>query len=93
MYFSSLYTCTCNFSFTPSLYLFFYSLPPSLSLSLLSLSLSLSLSCSVHNDTQCHIHFPDSNRYAQGEKSDQVSITGSLPAVETARINVRVSEL
>ena len=56
-------------------------------------SLSLSLSCTVHNDTQCHIHFPDSNRYAQGEKSDQVSITGSLPAVETARIKVRVSIL
>ena len=44
----------------------------------------------VHSETQCHIHFPDSNRFNQGEKSDQVSITGSYPAIEIARKRVRV---
>ena len=77
----------------PLFILLYLSFSLSLSLSLcLSLSLSVSPSLStVHTDTQCHIHFPDSNRYPQGEKSDQVSITGSLPSVESARIKVRVS--
>ena len=73
---------------------FLLSLPSSLPSSFPSLlfllysSLSITL---VHAETQCHIHFPDSNRYNQGEKSDQVSITGLYPAVEIARKRVRVS--
>lgn len=43
----------------------------------------------VQDETQCHIHFPDSNRYTHGEKSDQVSVTGLYPAVEIARKRVR----
>lgn len=52
----------------------------------------LYLSLLVHSETQCHIHFPDTNRFSQGEKSDQVSITGLYPAVEIARKQVRVSQ-
>lgn len=45
----------------------------------------------VHSDTHCHIHFPDSNRLPHGaDKSDQVSITGPLAAVEQARRKIRV---
>lgn len=48
--------------------------------------------CLVHDETQCHIHFPDSNRLPHGgEKSDQVSITGPVASVELARKKIRVS--
>lgn len=43
----------------------------------------------VHEDTQCHVHFPDTNRHPHGERSDQVSITGLLPQVEVARKGIR----
>lgn len=42
-------------------------------------------------DTQTHIHFPDSNRNNSAEKSNQVSLCGSLEGVEKARALVRVS--
>lgn len=45
----------------------------------------------VHDETKCHIHFPDSNRSVHGEKSNQVSITGQVSAVELARKRIRVS--
>ena len=44
----------------------------------------------VHDETKCHIHFPDSKRLTYGEKSNQVSITGQVVAVETARKRIRV---
>ena len=54
--------------------------------------LSLSLCVAVHNETKCHIHFPDANRSTQGgEKSSQVSITGQAANVELARRKIRVS--
>lgn len=44
----------------------------------------------VMQDTKCHIHFPDSNREGMySEKSNQVSIAGSLPQVEKARQSIR----
>lgn len=44
----------------------------------------------VHNDTNCHIHFPDSNRSAYGgERSNQVSITGQMESLEVARRKIR----
>ena len=46
----------------------------------------------VMKDTRCHIHFPDSNRGSQQEKSNQVSIAGQIGGVEQARAKVRVSE-
>ncbi|KAJ8246889.1 hypothetical protein GJAV_G00256490 [Gymnothorax javanicus] len=40
--------------------------------------------------TDCHIHFPDSNRHnAAGEKSNQVSIAGPVLGVESARRKIR----
>lgn len=42
-------------------------------------------------ETGCHIHFPDSNRGSQGEKSNQVSIAGQPIGVESARAQIRVS--
>lgn len=42
-------------------------------------------------ETGCHIHFPDSNRNNQAEKSNQVSIAGQPAGVESAR--VRIQEL
>ncbi|KAF8376447.1 bcc-1 [Pristionchus pacificus] len=45
----------------------------------------------IMQETACHIHFPDSNRYnsldplEEATKSDQVSITGSPQQVERAR--------
>ena len=48
----------------------------------------------VHEETQCHIHFPDSNRLPHGgEKSDQVSITGPVAAAEQARKKIRVRQV
>lgn len=45
----------------------------------------------VHNDTKCHIHFPDSNRAPYGgERSNQVSITGQADNLEVARRRIRV---
>lgn len=41
--------------------------------------------------TMTHIHFPDSNRSSLTEKSNQVSLCGSLEGVEKARALVRVS--
>ncbi|KAG9341799.1 hypothetical protein JZ751_018521 [Albula glossodonta] len=43
----------------------------------------------VMEDTGCHIHFPDSNRNNQAEKSNQVSIAGQPAGVETARAKIR----
>ncbi|XP_067054100.1 protein bicaudal C homolog 1-like [Acropora muricata] len=43
----------------------------------------------VMQDTGCHIHFPDSNRGASNEKSNQVSIAGQPLGVESARQQIR----
>ncbi|XP_047673553.1 protein bicaudal C homolog 1 isoform X2 [Tachysurus fulvidraco] len=43
----------------------------------------------VMEDTGCHIHFPDSNRNNQAEKSNQVSIAGQPGGVEAARTRIR----
>merc|ERR1719193_487479 len=43
----------------------------------------------VMTDTNCHIHFPDSNRSNPNEKSNQVSIAGEMNGVERARARVR----
>lgn len=40
-----------------------------------------------------HIHFPDSNRSNPTEKSNQVSLCGSLEGVEKARASVRVNAI
>ncbi|CAH1977678.1 unnamed protein product [Acanthoscelides obtectus] len=43
----------------------------------------------VMEETQCHVHFPDSNRSNPLEKSNQVSISGDIEGVENARSRVR----
>jgi len=44
----------------------------------------------VMKETECHIHFPDSNRNSQvSEKSNQVSIAGQGSGVEIARQRIR----
>ncbi|KAL3274110.1 hypothetical protein HHI36_015524 [Cryptolaemus montrouzieri] len=43
----------------------------------------------VMEETQCHVHFPDSNRSNPTEKSNQVSISGDIEGVESARSRVR----
>ncbi|KAL2078239.1 hypothetical protein ACEWY4_025924 [Coilia grayii] len=43
----------------------------------------------VMEETGCHIHFPDSNRNNQAEKSNQVSIAGQPGGVEAARARIR----
>ncbi|XP_040578409.1 protein bicaudal C homolog 1 isoform X2 [Lepeophtheirus salmonis] len=43
----------------------------------------------VMAETNCHIHFPDSNRSNPNEKSNQVSIAGEVEGVERARARVR----
>nr|XP_006824914.1 PREDICTED: protein bicaudal C homolog 1-like [Saccoglossus kowalevskii] len=43
----------------------------------------------VMQHTGCHIHFPDSNRGNQAEKSNQVSIAGQPEGVEHARRKIR----
>ncbi|XP_018561883.1 protein bicaudal C [Anoplophora glabripennis] len=43
----------------------------------------------VMEETQCHVHFPDSNRSNPTEKSNQVSISGDIEGVECARSRVR----
>lgn len=43
----------------------------------------------VSTRTNCHIHFPDSNRFSETEKCNQVSIAGEPQSVETARAQVR----
>ena len=43
----------------------------------------------VMADTDCHIHFPDSNRSNISEKSNQVSIAGESQGVERARESIR----
>lgn len=45
----------------------------------------------IMDETQTHIHFPDSNRSNPTEKSNQVSLCGSLEGVEKARAMVRYS--
>ncbi|CRL00989.1 CLUMA_CG014408, isoform A [Clunio marinus] len=45
----------------------------------------------IMDETQTHIHFPDSNRSNPTEKSNQVSLCGSLEGVEKARSMVRAS--
>jgi protein bicaudal C len=45
----------------------------------------------IMDETQTHIHFPDSNRSNPTEKSNQVSLCGSLEGVEKARALVRDS--
>lgn len=44
----------------------------------------------IMEDTMTHIHFPDSNRSNPVEKSNQVSLCGTLDGVEKARSLVRV---
>ncbi|XP_035388910.1 protein bicaudal C homolog 1-B [Electrophorus electricus] len=43
----------------------------------------------VMEETACHIHFPDSNRNSNGDKSNQVSIAGQPTGVEVARAKIR----
>ncbi|XP_065223706.1 protein bicaudal C homolog 1 isoform X2 [Planococcus citri] len=43
----------------------------------------------VMEETSCHIHFPDSNRSNEEEKSNQVSIAGEMANIEKARARVR----
>ncbi|MEO0438709.1 MAG: KH domain-containing protein, partial [Pseudomonadota bacterium] len=43
----------------------------------------------VMKDTQCHIHFPDSNKNTAMDKSNQVSIAGPPGMVEEARRQIR----
>ena len=50
----------------------------------------LHFSSAVHEETKCHIHFPDSNRSLHTDKSNQVSITGQEKGVELARKRIRV---
>jgi protein bicaudal C len=45
----------------------------------------------IMEDTATHIHFPDSNRSNPTEKSNQVSLCGSIEGVEKARALVRAS--
>lgn len=45
----------------------------------------------VMEETQCHVHFPDSNRSNPTEKSNQVSISGNIEDIECARGRVRVN--
>uniref|UniRef100_A0A1A9WTZ7 SAM domain-containing protein n=1 Tax=Glossina brevipalpis TaxID=37001 RepID=A0A1A9WTZ7_9MUSC len=45
----------------------------------------------IMEETSTHIHFPDSNRSSSTEKSNQVSLCGSLEGVEKARALVRLS--
>lgn len=45
----------------------------------------------VMEETRCHVHFPDSNRSNEMEKSNQVSIAGDIDGVERARNRVRVN--
>lgn len=44
----------------------------------------------VMEETRCHVHFPDSNRTNQTEKSNLVTVAGELAGVEKARARVRV---
>jgi len=44
----------------------------------------------VMEETRCHVHFPDSNRTNQTEKSNLVTVAGELVGVEKARARVRV---
>ena len=45
----------------------------------------------VMEETRCHVHFPDSNRTNQTEKSNLVTVAGELVGVEKARARVRVN--
>ncbi|KAH8262827.1 hypothetical protein KR044_000804 [Drosophila immigrans] len=45
----------------------------------------------IMDESHTHIHFPDSNRSNPTEKSNQVSLCGSLEGVERARAMVRLS--
>lgn len=45
---------------------------------------------SVMDRTKTHIHFPDSNRSNPTEKSNQVSLCGTMEGVERARSLIRV---
>lgn len=47
----------------------------------------------IMDETSTHIHFPDSNRSNPLEKSNQVSLCGSLEGVEKARSLVRVCNI
>uniref|UniRef100_A0A8C5MMG3 BicC family RNA binding protein 1 n=1 Tax=Leptobrachium leishanense TaxID=445787 RepID=A0A8C5MMG3_9ANUR len=42
----------------------------------------------VMEETRCHIHFPDSNRNNQAEKSNQVSIAGQPAGVESTILGI-----
>lgn len=44
----------------------------------------------VMKETNCHIHFPDSNKHNDVEKNNQVSIAGSITQVELARSKLRL---
>uniref|UniRef100_A0AC35U7M9 SAM domain-containing protein n=1 Tax=Rhabditophanes sp. KR3021 TaxID=114890 RepID=A0AC35U7M9_9BILA len=43
----------------------------------------------IMQETQCHIHFPDSNKHNDIEKNDQVSIAGCQEQVDQARERLR----
>ncbi|CAD5224497.1 unnamed protein product [Bursaphelenchus xylophilus] len=43
----------------------------------------------IMQTTRCHIHFPDSNKHADAEKNNQVSIAGPTAQVEVARCKLR----
>ncbi|CAF1193002.1 unnamed protein product [Didymodactylos carnosus] len=43
----------------------------------------------IMSSTDTHIHFPDGNRDPNGIKSNQVSISGSITAIEQARQRIR----
>lgn len=45
----------------------------------------------IMEETSTHIHFPDSNRSNPSEKSNQVSLCGTLQGVEKARALLRLS--
>ena len=45
---------------------------------------------SVMKETVTKIHFPDQNRVAGEKKSNQVTVSGELINVETARRRIRV---
>uniref|UniRef100_A0AC34FGP6 SAM domain-containing protein n=1 Tax=Panagrolaimus sp. ES5 TaxID=591445 RepID=A0AC34FGP6_9BILA len=44
----------------------------------------------VMRETNCHIHFPDSNKHNDIEKNNQVSIAGGIGQVERARSKLRL---
>ena len=44
---------------------------------------------SVMSETDCHIHFPDSNRTNPNQKNNQVTIAGDVKGIEKSRAKIR----